>query len=97
MDWIVQYDPPDEPKEYIHRVGRTARGEGGQGHALMILRPEELGFLRYYQLIEGILWVLRGGGGLHIVVLSPSQNQKTRSVLRSPALWCKFRILGSRP
>ncbi len=29
------------------RVGRTARGEGGQGHALMILRPEELGFLRY--------------------------------------------------
>jgi ATP-dependent RNA helicase DDX18/HAS1 len=47
VDWIVQYDPPDDPKEYIHRVGRTARGEGGQGHALMILRPEELGFLRY--------------------------------------------------
>lgn len=34
-------------QEYIHRVGRTARGEGGQGHALLILRPEELGFLRY--------------------------------------------------
>ncbi|KAF4521670.1 hypothetical protein B566_EDAN006258 [Ephemera danica] len=33
--------------EYIHRVGRTARGEGGRGHALLILRPEELGFLRY--------------------------------------------------
>jgi len=47
VDWIVQFDPPDDPKEYIHRVGRTARGEGGQGHALMILRPEELGFLRY--------------------------------------------------
>jgi len=47
VDWIVQYDPPDDPKEYIHRVGRTARGEGGKGHALMILRPEELGFLRY--------------------------------------------------
>jgi len=47
VDWIVQFDPPDDPKEYIHRVGRTARGEGGKGHALMILRPEELGFLRY--------------------------------------------------
>lgn len=47
VDWIVQYDPPDDPKEYIHRVGRTARGEGSSGHALMILRPEELGFLRY--------------------------------------------------
>ncbi|KAK9504784.1 hypothetical protein O3M35_008970 [Rhynocoris fuscipes] len=47
VDWIVQYDPPDDPKEYIHRVGRTARGEGGRGHALLILRPEEVGFLRY--------------------------------------------------
>ncbi|XP_033224512.1 probable ATP-dependent RNA helicase pitchoune [Belonocnema kinseyi] len=47
VDWIVQYDPPDDPKEYIHRVGRTARGEGSSGHALLILRPEELGFLRY--------------------------------------------------
>ncbi|XP_044753866.1 ATP-dependent RNA helicase HAS1 [Coccinella septempunctata] len=47
VDWIVQYDPPDDPKEYIHRVGRTARGEGSKGHALLILRPEELGFLWY--------------------------------------------------
>lgn len=34
-------------QEYIHRVGRTARGEGGVGHALLVLRPEELGFLRF--------------------------------------------------
>ncbi|XP_036324810.1 probable ATP-dependent RNA helicase pitchoune isoform X2 [Rhagoletis pomonella] len=47
VDWIVQYDPPDDPKEYIHRVGRTARGSGSSGHALLLLRPEELGFLRY--------------------------------------------------
>ncbi|OAY66499.1 DEAD-box ATP-dependent RNA helicase 27 [Ananas comosus] len=47
VDWIVQYDPPDEPKEYIHRVGRTARGEGGKGHALLFLLPEELKFLSY--------------------------------------------------
>lgn len=47
VDWIVQFDPPDDPKEYIHRVGRTARGEGSSGHALLILRPEETGFLRF--------------------------------------------------
>lgn len=47
VDWIVQYDPPDDPREYIHRVGRTARGEKGIGRALLILRPEELGFLHY--------------------------------------------------
>ncbi|XP_014218494.1 probable ATP-dependent RNA helicase pitchoune [Copidosoma floridanum] len=47
VDWIVQYDPPDDPKEYIHRVGRTARGIDTSGHALLILRPEEVGFLRF--------------------------------------------------
>ncbi|ONK68346.1 uncharacterized protein A4U43_C05F10460 [Asparagus officinalis] len=46
-DLIIQYDPPDEPKEYIHRVGRTARGEGGKGNALLFLLPEELQFLVY--------------------------------------------------
>ncbi|XAR51267.1 RNA helicase [Bertholletia excelsa] len=47
VDWIVQYDPPDEPKEYIHRVGRTARGEGAKGSALLFLIPEEMQFLHY--------------------------------------------------
>jgi ATP-dependent RNA helicase DDX18/HAS1 len=49
VDWIIQYDPPDDPKEYIHRVGRTARGATGSGRALMFLTPQETGFLRYLQ------------------------------------------------
>lgn len=47
VDWIVQYDPPDDPREYIHRVGRTARGAGGTGKALLFLLPEEIAFLQY--------------------------------------------------
>ena len=47
VDWIIQFDPPDDPKEYIHRVGRTARGKTGRGRALLMLMPEELGFLKY--------------------------------------------------
>jgi len=46
VDYIIQYDPPDDPKEYIHRVGRTARA-GGRGKGLLFLLPQELGFLRY--------------------------------------------------
>lgn len=46
VDWIIQFDPPDDPKEYIHRVGRTARA-GGKGKALLFLLPSELGFLKY--------------------------------------------------
>uniref|UniRef100_A0A0E0PYR8 ATP-dependent RNA helicase n=1 Tax=Oryza rufipogon TaxID=4529 RepID=A0A0E0PYR8_ORYRU len=44
-DYIVQYDPPDETKDYIHRVGRTARGDNGKGSAILFLLPKELQLL----------------------------------------------------
>lgn len=43
----MQYDPPDDPDDYIHRVGRTARGADTQGKALLFLLAHEVGFLRY--------------------------------------------------
>lgn len=46
VDWIVQFDPPDDPRDYIHRVGRTARA-GKVGKSLLFLLESELGFLRY--------------------------------------------------
>lgn len=45
VDWIMQFDPCDDAKEYIHRVGRTARGLKSKGKALLYLLPEELGYL----------------------------------------------------
>ncbi|KAF2743801.1 ATP-dependent RNA helicase HAS1 [Sporormia fimetaria CBS 119925] len=45
VDWVIQFDPPDDPRDYIHRVGRTARGKNGKGRSLMFLLPSELGFL----------------------------------------------------
>ncbi|KAI9780649.1 MAG: ATP-dependent RNA helicase [Geoglossum umbratile] len=47
VDWIVQFDPPDDPRDYIHRVGRTARGSNGKGRSLMFLQPSEVGFLKH--------------------------------------------------
>ncbi|ESL11255.1 ATP-dependent DEAD/H RNA helicase [Trypanosoma rangeli SC58] len=46
VDWIVQFDPPDDPVKYVHRVGRTARA-GRCGNALMFLLPQEKLFLKY--------------------------------------------------
>ncbi|KAL8730523.1 MAG: hypothetical protein Q9181_004622 [Wetmoreana brouardii] len=46
VDWIVQFDPPDDPRDYIHRVGRTARGSN-KGRSLMFLQPSEIGFLKH--------------------------------------------------
>ncbi|KAF2175103.1 putative ATP-dependent RNA helicase [Zopfia rhizophila CBS 207.26] len=46
VDWVIQLDPPDDPRDYIHRVGRTARGADGKGRSLMFLLPSEVGFLK---------------------------------------------------
>ncbi|RDL39054.1 putative ATP-dependent RNA helicase HAS1 [Venustampulla echinocandica] len=47
VDWILQVDPPDDPRDYIHRVGRTARGANGKGRSLLFLQPSEVGFLTH--------------------------------------------------
>ncbi|KOS17028.1 ATP-dependent RNA helicase HAS1 [Escovopsis weberi] len=47
VDFIVQFDPPDNTRDYIHRVGRTARGADGKGKSLLFLQPNEVGFLSY--------------------------------------------------
>ncbi len=44
IKWIVQYDPPCETSDYIHRCGRTAR-KGADGDALLFLLPSELKYV----------------------------------------------------
>lgn len=51
VDWIIQFDPPDDPRDYIHRVGRTARA-GKSGKSLLFLLPSELGFLRFLKVAK---------------------------------------------
>ena len=44
VHWCVQFDPPINPKEYIHRIGRTARA-GIKGDAVTFLQSSELAYL----------------------------------------------------
>ena len=37
---VINFDLPDEPENYIHRIGRTAR-MGREGHAISLVTPEE--------------------------------------------------------
>lgn len=40
VDYVVNYDLPDEPENYVHRVGRTGRGVQ-KGQAVTFCSPEE--------------------------------------------------------
>ncbi|KAF7723799.1 ATP-dependent RNA helicase dbp7 [Apophysomyces ossiformis] len=44
VDRIIQYDPPTDMKDYVHRVGRTAR-LGKAGEASLFLLPSEMEYL----------------------------------------------------
>lgn len=45
MDWVIQLDPPDDARSFIHRAGRTARA-GKTGRCLLVLNPSEVGFIK---------------------------------------------------
>lgn len=38
---VVNYDIPHDPEDYVHRIGRTARGTGGEGLAITFISIEE--------------------------------------------------------
>ncbi|XP_074906078.1 putative ATP-dependent RNA helicase DDX10 [Buteo buteo] len=40
VNWVIQFDCPEDANTYIHRVGRTARYKEG-GEALLLLLPSE--------------------------------------------------------
>ena len=49
MAWIVQFDPPQDPDVFVHRVGRTAR-MGRSGHALTLLLPHESAYVDFLRI-----------------------------------------------
>jgi ATP-dependent RNA helicase RhlE len=48
LPYVVNFDMPYEPQDYIHRIGRTARAGAG-GTAISLVSPEEVEELRGVQ------------------------------------------------
>jgi len=42
---VLNYDLPDNPEDYVHRIGRTARA-GRTGHAISFATPDQRGDIR---------------------------------------------------
>lgn len=51
VDFVINYDLPEDPENYVHRIGRTGRGTK-RGHAVSFCSPEEKPILKE---IEGFL------------------------------------------
>ena len=50
---VVNYEVPDTPEAYVHRVGRTGRAES-TGNALTLVSPEEIRALRALEKAVGV-------------------------------------------
>lgn len=45
IELVVNYDIPDDPESYVHRIGRTGRA-GMKGHAISFASPDQLADIR---------------------------------------------------
>lgn len=45
IDWIIQFDPPQDSNQYVHRIGRTARA-GKEGQSLILLQSHEESYVK---------------------------------------------------
>jgi len=52
IDMIINYDTPRDPDDYVHRIGRTARGAEGKGAALTLVSDRDK---QYFKAIEQLL------------------------------------------
>lgn len=49
VDWVVQFDAPQDPSAFVHRVGRTAR-MGRDGCARIYISAEEEEYVNFIKL-----------------------------------------------
>ncbi|MFY0626966.1 MAG: DEAD/DEAH box helicase [Reichenbachiella sp.] len=52
LKYVINYDIPNEPESYVHRIGRSGRA-GEDGIALSLCEPEELSYLKDIEKLIG--------------------------------------------
>ncbi len=79
---VINFDLPDAPDSYIHRIGRTAR-MGKSGHALSLVTPEDLQSLNQIERTLGKKLKRETIAGFEAPVLA---GPKPAMALRTPAM-----------
>jgi ATP-dependent RNA helicase RhlE len=49
---VINYDVPDQPENYVHRIGRTARA-GADGDAITLVTPDDEGLIHRIEYLLG--------------------------------------------
>jgi ATP-dependent RNA helicase RhlE len=76
---VINYDVPDAPEDYVHRVGRTGRA-GNQGKAITIVTPVDELSMRAIERLTGQQVkrvVPEGFGGLRPSIASMANSSAT--------------------
>ncbi len=81
---VVNFDMPNSPEEYVHRIGRTARA-GASGTAVSLLAPEEHETLREIEVKIGSVLECTDLDGFDYVHdrLVPNPEREARRVVRT--------------
>lgn len=67
---VINYDLPEKPEDYVHRIGRTARA-GREGRAISLATPDQRGNVRLIERLMNINIPIVGGQEL-VANISPS-------------------------
>ena len=86
---VINYDLPNEPDTYVHRIGRTARA-GAAGSAISFCDPEEYAYLSSIERLIGtrIARCGEGAGGMERPGEAPLSPRRARS-FRSGGRWSR--------
>lgn len=78
VDWVIQFDCPEDVNTYIHRVGRTARYKS-KGDALLFLLPSERKFIDRLQTKQIQLKMLAAAPNKQLTIQPTLQKLNTEN------------------
>jgi ATP-dependent RNA helicase RhlE len=95
---VINYDVPDHPEDYVHRIGRTARAEA-DGDAITLVTPDDEGLIHRIEYLLGRKIKRQTLAGFDYDVPTPSWAKPSPKALmqratQSQSLADRWRAMG---